>query len=116
MINIRTARRGAIVIAVGLALAASGISAAVAAPPNPAPTIEWRTGVDGYTTSSVGEYFGGKAFAAQGDASKPSNQIGTVDWRTEVDGYTISFVGEYFGGKGLTAGASPAPEICRDAL
>ena len=60
--------------------------------------------VDGYTTSSVGEYFGGKAFAAQGDASKPSNQIRTVDWRTEVDGYTISFVGEYFGGKGLTAG------------
>ena len=84
MINIRTARRGAVVIAVGLALAASGVSAAVAAPPNPGPTVEWRTGVDGYTTSFVGEYFGGPG--------------PTVEWRTGVDGYTTSFVGEYFGG------------------
>ena len=44
----------------------------------------WRTGVDGYTTSFVGEYFGGP--------------VPTVEWRTGVDGYTTSFVGEYFGG------------------
>jgi hypothetical protein len=59
MINIRTARRGAVVLALGLALAASG-SAAVAAPRDNEPTIEWRTGIDGYATSFVGEYFGGK--------------------------------------------------------
>jgi hypothetical protein len=92
MINIRTARRGVVVLALGLALAATG-SAAVAAPRDPERTIEWRIGLDGYTTSFVGEYFSGKYLDAG------------IEWRSGLDGYKTSFVGEYFSGKGLDAGS-----------
>jgi len=68
MINIRTARRWAAALGIGLALAATGVSAAVASPLDQERSIEWRTGIDGYTTSFVGEYFDSNGFAAKGYA------------------------------------------------
>jgi hypothetical protein len=82
MINIRTARRCAVVIGVGLALAATCVNDAVATPLNRERTVEWRTGIDGYTTSFVGEYFGGKGFAAEDYPSTlPTDQAVPVNGR-----------------------------------
>jgi hypothetical protein len=91
MINNLRARSAVVVLGVGLALAATGVGSAVAGLPIKHPTIQWRTDVDGYASSFVGEYFGGKG------------SEGTAVWRTGIDGYTTSFVGEYFGGKGFAA-------------
>ena len=63
MIN-KSLARAAGALCAALVLATTGVSAAVASPPNPERTVVWRTGIDGYTASFVGEYFGGKGLAA----------------------------------------------------